>query len=82
MLKSILLLAVAAAFVLSASAADARKRHKTYRSHPARTHVEPRPPVRPYADPSFGNREGINRAYGTGRCVQDLGYGRYKYCGW
>jgi hypothetical protein len=34
------------------------------------------------SDPSFGNRGAINRAYSTGRCVEDLGYGRYEYCGW
>jgi hypothetical protein len=34
------------------------------------------------ADPSFGNRAGINYARRTGRCVEDLGYGRFEYCGW
>jgi hypothetical protein len=34
------------------------------------------------ADPSFGNRAGINYARQTGRCVEDLGYGRFEYCGW
>jgi hypothetical protein len=34
------------------------------------------------SDPSFGNRAGINAARSTGRCVADLGYGRYEYCGW
>ena len=34
------------------------------------------------SDPSFGNRAGINYARGTGRCVTDLGYGRFEYCGW
>ena len=34
------------------------------------------------SDPSFGNRSGINAARRTGRCVADLGYGRYEYCGW
>lgn len=33
-------------------------------------------------DPSFGNQSGINAARRTGRCVTDLGYGRYEYCGW
>ena len=35
-----------------------------------------------FADPSFGNRAGIDYARATGRCVVDLGYGRYEYCGW
>ncbi len=34
------------------------------------------------ADPSFGNRAGLNAARRTGRCVADLGYGRFEYCGW
>ncbi len=34
------------------------------------------------SDPSFGNRAGLNAARSTGRCVADLGYGRYEYCGW
>ena len=33
-------------------------------------------------DPSFGNRSGLNAARRTGRCVEDLGYGRFEYCGW
>jgi hypothetical protein len=34
------------------------------------------------SDPSFGNRIGYDRAKSSGRCVVDLGYGRYEYCGW
>ena len=46
-------------------------------------HAEPYHPVhRNVADPSFGNRAGINYARQTGRCVADLGYGRFEYCGW
>ena len=37
---------------------------------------------RKVSDPSFGNRVGIDRAKSSGRCVEDLGYGRFKYCGW
>jgi hypothetical protein len=32
------------------------------------------------SDPSFGNRAGIDNARAYGRCVEDLGYGRYEYC--
>ena len=32
------------------------------------------------ADPSFGNRSGINNARAYNRCIVDLGYGRYEYC--
>jgi hypothetical protein len=34
------------------------------------------------SDPSFGNRVGYDLAKSSGRCVVDLGYGRYEYCGW
>jgi hypothetical protein len=34
------------------------------------------------ADPAFGNPAGIDYAKQTGRCVADLGYGRFEYCGW
>ena len=33
------------------------------------------------SDPSYVS-PGYLRARALGRCVQDLGYGRYEYCGW
>ena len=33
------------------------------------------------SDPSFVS-PGYLRARASGRCVVDLGYGRYEYCGW
>ena len=47
-------------------------------------HAEPYRPIHRgfAADPSFGNRAGIKSAKQTGRCVADLGYGRFEYCGW
>ena len=56
-----------------------------HRQHDQRgyVHAEPYRPIhRNVADPSFGNRAGINYARQTGRCVADLGYGRFEYCGW
>ena len=50
-----------------------------------RSYVEPnayQTTYRGFPDPSFGNRAGINYAKQTGRCVADLGYGRFEYCGW
>jgi hypothetical protein len=32
-----------------------------------------------YADPSYTS-PGYNQARRLGRCVEDLGYGRYEYC--
>ena len=34
------------------------------------------------ADPSFSNQAALRNAQRSGRCVEDLGYGRYEYCGW
>jgi hypothetical protein len=34
------------------------------------------------SDPSFGDRRAFQAARRSGRCVVDLGYGRYEYCGW
>ena len=82
MIRSIAL--VAAAAVVSAVAAPpalakAKKHHARY----APVYAAPAPLVaRNVSDPSFGNRAGINYARGTGRCVVDLGYGRFEYCGW
>jgi hypothetical protein len=49
--------------------------------------IEPPAYVQPYApqwsgrpDPSFGNRIGIDNERASGRCVVDLGYGRYEPC--
>jgi hypothetical protein len=84
MIRSIALVAaatvVAAAVVAATPAlAKTKKHHANY----ARTYVTPSPLVsRNVSDPSFGNRAGINYARGTGRCVVDLGYGRFEYCGW
>jgi hypothetical protein len=70
--------AVVATAVTPALAAGSRLHERGY------VHAEP---YRPFhrsvaADPSFGNRAGINYARHTGRCVEDLGYGRFEYCGW
>ena len=49
--------------------------------------IEPPAYAQPYApqwsgrtDPSFGNRIGIDNERASGRCVVDLGYGRYEPC--
>ena len=65
----------AAAFALAISLTPALAQHV---DHPAPY----RPAQQHYfgSDPSFGNRVGINQARSYGRCVEDLGYGRYEYC--
>jgi hypothetical protein len=90
-MKRALTLASAALAVvaLSLTPATAKSKKKHYRHH---GYYSQPYAYQPYAypgwyrgnvsDPSFSNRAGINYAYRTGRCVVDLGYGRYEYCGW
>ena len=77
-MRSILLSTAALALTMtSAIAVQSTKYHRGY------VHEESYRPIhRNMADPSFGNRSGINYAKATGRCVADLGYGRFEYCGW
>ena len=72
------LAAVIATAVTPALAANSRLQQRGY------LHAQPHRPLHRgfAADPSFGNRAGINYAKQTGRCVEDLGYGRFEYCGW
>ncbi len=86
-MKSLIALAAAAVIAVAATPALAKSKKK-HRVHTGGYYAEQYAPA-PYgwnsrnvSDPSFGNRAGINRAYSTGRCVADLGYGRYEYCGW
>ena len=79
--------AVAIAFAASPALAKAKKHQRIPRAPYAQPYAYapyPRPPFvsRNVNDPSFGNRDGLNYARSTGRCVEDLGYGRWEYCGW
>ena len=97
MKRALTLVSAALAVVaLSLTPATAKSSKKHYRHHGYHGQPYAYQPYgyQPYAyqgwgwnsrnvsDPSFGNRAGINGAYRTGRCVADLGYGRYEYCGW
>ena len=80
-------LAAVAAIALAATPALAKskKHHRVHEGYYAQPYAVAHgtPWVsRNVSDPSFGNRAGINYARGTGRCVVDLGYGRFEYCGW
>ena len=94
-MQRIIALAAAAAIALAATPALAKSKKKHPRVHQgyyAQPYAVAPYPWAPYpgepfvsrnvSDPSFGNRAGINYARATGRCVVDLGYGRYEYCGW
>ena len=88
-MERIIALAAAAAIALAATPALAKSKKASPRlSRLLRAALCRAPyPGAPFvsrnvSDPSFGNRAGINYARRTGRCVVDLGYGRYEYCGW
>ena len=84
MKRTLAFTAAAALAALTATPALAAPWHQHQRGHvQGYVHAEPYRPIhRNVADPSFGNRAGINYARQTGRCVADLGYGRFEYCGW
>ena len=94
-MKAILALAAAAAVAVTATPALAKK-HKKVRAQQA-FYAQSYAPYGYWAgipapvagggwargsDPSFGHptASGLTRA--SGRCIEDLGYGRFKYCGW
>ena len=75
--------AAVAALAMTPAVAKSKKHHPRHGTY----YQQPYAPSygwnsRNVSDPSFGNRAGINNARSTGRCVVDLGYGRYEYCGW
>jgi hypothetical protein len=88
-MERIIAVAAAAAIALAATPALAKskKHHRYHHGYYAQPYAAPYYPGAPFvsrnvSDPSFGNRAGINYALRSGRCVADLGYGRYEYCGW
>jgi hypothetical protein len=84
-MKRLVLLAAAAALVVTATPALAKskKKHRVHHGYYAEQYAPyPGWASRNVSDPSLGYNYGLNRARSTGRCVADLGYGRYEYCGW
>jgi len=87
-MKRIVSLAAIAVIALAATPALAKskKHHRSHQAYYAQPYAAQYPGYgwngRNVSDPSFGNRAGINYARSTGRCVADLGYGRFEYCGW
>ena len=85
MTRSIALVAAATvALVATPALAKSKKHHRAHPGYYAQPYAALYPgwTSRNVSDPSFGNQAGLNYARSTGRCVADLGYGRYEYCGW
>jgi hypothetical protein len=94
-MKLIITLAAAIAVAVTATPALAKSKKKKYRApaYYGETYA-PAPlgywggygaPVQGWGrsgDPSLGHPSAAALSRASGRCVEDLGYGRYKYCGW
>lgn len=91
-MKRLMILAAAAAIAVTASPALAKsKKYHGYQPYGA---VYAPGPVAFWAgygapvvgwggnDPSLGHPSAAALSRASGRCVEDLGYGRFKYCGW
>jgi hypothetical protein len=92
-MKAILTLAAVLAVAATASPALAKSKKKVI-VHPGHYYGQtyapgfwngiPAPVIGGYwgNDPSIGHPSAASLSANTGRCVEDLGYGRFKYCGW
>ena len=97
LLALITLAATATALTLAPAAAKSKKHHRAYHRHysqgqpgygggyvggPYVGGYGPGWNSRAASDPSLGHPSAPAVSAYTGRCVEDLGYGRYEYCGW
>jgi hypothetical protein len=93
-MKRVIILAAAAAIAVTATPALAKskKKHRMHTAYYGEVYTGPfgywagyGAPVYgfgPGNDPSIGHPSAAALSRASGRCVEDLGYGRYKYCGW
>jgi hypothetical protein len=78
-----LTLGPAALLVLALAATPALAQQTKRQGRTVEPITYPQPLVPPRSgrpDPSFGNRVGIDNERANGRCVVDLGYGRWEPC--
>lgn len=82
-MKRIVVLAAAAAIAITATPALAKtkKKHRVHHGYYGQSYA-PGPYQAGGSDPSLGHPSAAALSRATGRCVEDLGYGRFKYCGW
>jgi hypothetical protein len=91
-MKALTFVTVAAAVIaltLAPAAAKSKKKHaRAYPQQYGQTYGGPAP-YAPYgwagrnvSDPSLGHPSAADISRQSGRCVEDLGYGRYEACGW
>ena len=93
LLALITIAATATAVTLAPAAAKSKKHHRTYHHQYSQTQSgwngggygggwQGGWNRRNVSDPSLGHPSAPEVSRYTGRCVEDLGYGRYEYCGW
>jgi hypothetical protein len=73
-------LVAAAAAILAMSPALAGTAHPWHQGQYQQSFPAEPPSGWTKSDPSFGYHPNLDRAHGLGRCVEDLGYGRFEYC--
>ena len=81
-MKLFTLIAIAATATAVTLAPAAAKSKKHYRAPGYGGGYGPGWRSRAVSDPSIGHPSSAAVSSYTGRCVEDLGYGRYEYCGW
>lgn len=93
-MKHLVVLAAAAAIAITATPALAKTKKKARADQTRYAQIYVTPPYGYWSgigvpvagwggsDPSLGHPSASALSRATGRCVEDLGYGRFKYCGW
>ena len=94
-MKRVIILAAAMAVAVTATPALAKSKKKYRVQQPYYGEMYAPGPVGYWAgiaapvagwgrsgDPSLGHPSAAALSRASGRCVEDLGYGRFKYCGW
>lgn len=79
MLRTLVLAPLVAASVMAISPAMAQTAHQRDRAQYQQPYRQGGPGWT-YSDPSFGYHPFQDQQRALGRCVEDLGYGRFEYC--
>jgi hypothetical protein len=79
MIRTLMFAPLVAATVLAISPAMAQPTHNRDRAQTQQPYRQ-NTPGWTRSDPSLGYFPSLNQARALGRCVEDLGYGRFEYC--
>jgi len=80
MIRTLVFAPLVAATVLAISPAMAQTTHQRDRAQTQQPYRGEGPSGWTGSDPSFGYHPNLDQARALGRCVEDLGYGRFEYC--